>query len=119
MKSAIIVSAFFFALSVNAQSPPRVSQTPVSGKIAGTVRVPGHGKTWHHVKVRLPKNSNPRLAAVWIEDIDHPISSPSRPGDPNWQKYDPRNVVVRADALTFDAVAGDRIRYTVGWRQAN
>lgn len=128
MKFASIASIFLLALSVNAQAPPHVSQTPVSGRISGTVRVPSQHWVlifprkvtgFQHVKVRLPKSFNPRLAAVWIEDIDHPISSPNRPGDAEWKKYDPRNVAVRAGALTFDAVSGDHISYTVGERQAN
>lgn len=126
MKFAILISALLLSASVNAQLPPHVSRTPISSSVSGTVRSTNHSffhhwqhGEWRHFKVKLPRNSNPKLSVVWLEDIDHPISSPGRPGDPNWQKYDPRNVAVRAGALTFDAVAGDRIAYSVGWRQAN
>lgn len=120
----LLFAFLLFSVPAFAQVPPRPAQTPVAGKISGTVRVPAHhwvlfvpvrNKGWRRVTVKLPKHSDPRLAVVWIEDVDHPISSPDRPGDPNWQLFDPRAVAVTASALTFDAVAGDHVWYRVGW----
>lgn len=70
------------------------------------------------MKVPMPKGSDAKLAVVWIEDIDHPISSPGRPGDPNWTKYDPRNVEFQHGQLVFDAVPGDHISFVIGFRTA-